>query len=152
MLYDFNSDELEIIIHSRKTLWFWQDSAWFKKESNEDFGIPMRCHDGVEMCKLVGIYIQDKLCKLMDKKDFEHYRDDGLEILRTTSGSEADRKRKDIIKIFKECGRSITFEINKKIVDFVDVRFNLNDQLTNFTESPAINAFTLTNNQTIHQT
>ena len=39
-----------------------------------------------------------------------------------------DRKRKSITKVFKECGLSITCEVNKKIVDFLDVRFNLNDQ------------------------
>ena len=41
---------------------------------------------------------------------------------------EADRKRKSIIKIFKECGLSITCEVNKKIADFLEVRFNLNEQ------------------------
>ena len=64
----------------------------------------------------------------MNKKNFVLYRDEGLGILRNTSGSEADRKRKNIIKIFKECGLSITCEVNKKIIDFLDVRFNLNDQ------------------------
>ena len=64
----------------------------------------------------------------MNKKDFGLYRDDGLEILRNTSGPEADRKRKSIIKIFKEIELSSTCEINKKIVDFLDVRFNLNEQ------------------------
>ena len=48
-----------------------------------------------------GIYIQNKLCKLMDKKDFELYRDDGLGILRNSSGPEADRKHKSVVKIFK---------------------------------------------------
>ena len=88
----------------------------------------MGCYDGAEMCKLVGIHIQNKLYKLMNKKDFGLYRDDGLGILRNTSGPEADRKRKKIIKIFKECGQSITCLVNKKIIDFLDVRFNLNDQ------------------------
>ena len=64
----------------------------------------------------------------MNKKDFGLYRDDGLVILRNTSGPEADRKRKSIIKIFKECGLSITCEVNKNIVDFLDVRFSLNEQ------------------------
>ena len=69
-----------------------------KKEGDEDFDIPMGCCDGTEICKLVGIYIQNKLCKLMNKKDFGLYRDDGLRILRNTSRPEADRKRKNIIK------------------------------------------------------
>ena len=78
----------------------------------------MGCYDGTEICKLVEIYIQSKLCKLMNKKDFGLYRDDGLGILRNTSGPEADRKLKSITKVFKECGLSITCEVSKEIVDF----------------------------------
>ena len=78
--------------------------------------------------KLVEIYIQNKLCNLINKKDFGLYRDDGLAILRNTSGAEVDRKRKSVIKTFKECGLSITREVNKKIVYFLDVQFNLNEQ------------------------
>ena len=61
LYYDFTSDELELIMHSRKTLLFWQDSTWVKKEGDEDFDIPMGCYDGAEICELVGIYIQNKL-------------------------------------------------------------------------------------------
>ena len=64
----------------------------------------------------------------MNNKDFGLYRDDVLAILRNTSGPEVDRKRKNIIKIFQECGLSITCAINKKIADFLDVRLNLNNQ------------------------
>ena len=115
-------------MHSRKTLLFWQDSTWVKKEGDEDFDISMGCYDDAKICKVVGIYMQNKLCKLMNKKDFGLYRDDRLGILRNTSGPEANRRGKSIIKIFKECGLSITCEVNKKIVDFLDVRFNLNEQ------------------------
>ena len=138
-------------MHSRKTLLFWQDSAWVKKEGHEDFDIPMGSYDGAEICKLVRIYIQNKLCKLMNKKDFGLWKDDGQGILRNTSGPEADQKRKNIIKIFKECGLSITCEINKKIVDFLDVRFNLNDQ-TYEPYRKTNNEPVYINKQTIHQT
>ena len=123
LYYNFTSDELEMIVHSRKTFFFWPDCTWVKKEGNEDFHMPMGCYDGAEICKLVEIYIQNKLCKLINYKDFGLYRDDGLGILRNTSGPEADRKRKSVIKTFKECGLSITREVNKKIV-----YFNLNEQ------------------------
>ena len=82
--------------------------------------MPMGCCDGAKISELVGIYIQNKLCKLLNKKNLLLYRDDGLGILRKTSRPEADRKRKNIIKIFKECGLSITCEVNKKTVDFLD--------------------------------
>ena len=117
-----------MIMHSRKTLLFWQDSTWVKKEGDEDFDIPTAGYDGAEKCELIGIYIQNKLSKLMKKKDFGLYRNDGLGILRNTSRTEADRKLKSIIKIFRGCGLSIICEVNKKIVDFLDFRFNLNEQ------------------------
>ena len=109
---------------------FCQDSTWVKKENDEDFDIPMECYDGAEICKLVGIYIQNKLCKLMNKKDFGLYIDNGLRILRNTSGPEADRKHKNIIKMFKECELYITFEVNKKVVDFLDVQLKRPNLLT----------------------
>ena len=114
LYYDFTSDDLELIMQSRKTLLFWQDSTWVKEDGDEDFDIPIGCQDGGEICELVEVYIQNKLCKLMNKKDFGLHRDYGLGILRNTSGTEANRKHKSIIKIFKECGLSITCEVNKR--------------------------------------
>ena len=86
LYYDFTSDELEIIMHPRKTLLLWQDSTWVNKEGDEDFDIPVGCYDGTEIWKLVGIYIQNKFCKLMNKKDFGLYRNDGLGISRNIAG------------------------------------------------------------------
>ena len=88
----------------------------------------------------------------MNKKDFGLYRYDGVGILRNTSGHEADQKRKSIIKIFKDRGLSISCEVNKKIVDFLYLRFNLNEQTQNLTGSQTMNPFTSTYKQTIHQT
>ena len=64
----------------------------------------------------------------MNKKDFGLYRDDALGILRNNSRAESDCKWKSITKVFKECGLSITFEVNKNIIGFLDVPFKLNDQ------------------------
>ena len=33
LYYDFTSDELEIIMHPRKTLLLWQDSTWVNKRA-----------------------------------------------------------------------------------------------------------------------
>ena len=55
----------------------------------------MGCFDGVKICELIGIHIQNKLCKSMNEKDFGLYRDDGLETLRNTSGPEAERKMQE---------------------------------------------------------
>ena len=53
-------------------------------------------------------------------------RDDGLACFGYTSGPQADRIRKDFIKIFKEdFDLSITCETNLKAVNFLDVTLNL---------------------------
>ena len=85
----------------------------------------MGCYDGAEICELVGLYIQHKLSTIINKNDFGLYRDDGLGILHNTPKSEAERIRKKVINIFKECDLSITSKVNLKFVDFLDVRFNL---------------------------
>ena len=96
----------------------------------------MGCYDGTEIYELVGTYIQNKYYKLMNKKDFGLYRDYGLGISRNTSGPDADRKRKNVIKIFKECGLSVTIEVNEKIIDFLDVCFNLNGETYKLNRKP----------------
>ena len=64
----------------------------------------MGCFDGAEVCELVGLYILDKLSNVTDKNNIGLYRDDGLGILNNLSGPEMERTRKDITKIFQDCG------------------------------------------------
>ena len=54
-------------------------------------------------------------------------RDDGLLILRNADCQQIDRTRKNIMKIFKDIGFAIDVETNLKIVDFLDITFNLNN-------------------------
>ena len=61
----------------------------------------------------------------MRKENVGLNRDNELGILRNSSGPDIERKRKQIIQIFKSCGLSITVKINLKTVDFLDVRLDL---------------------------
>ena len=67
------------------------------------------------------------LAKLINKKDCGLYRDDGIPILRAVKCQQIDRMRKNIIKIFKDIGFAIDVETNLKIVDLLDITFNLNN-------------------------
>ena len=87
----------------------------------------MGSFDGAGVCQLVGIYILCFLAKLINKKDCGIYRDDGLLILRNGNGQQIDRMRQNIIRIFKDIGFAIDVETNLKIVDFLDIMFNLNN-------------------------
>ena len=48
-----------------------------------------------------------------------------LGIVRNVSDPEIKRKRKAIVKLFKECGLNITIQINLKLVNFLDFEMKL---------------------------
>ena len=53
------------------------------------------------------------------------YREDGLGIFRYMSVPEVERKKKDLIRIFKSNGSSIKFKKNLKVADFLDIYFEI---------------------------
>ena len=87
----------------------------------------MGSYDGAEICELVGIYVLTRLATIIKKSDCGLHKDDGLVILRNVNRQQIDRTRKSIIKIFKDVGVSIDIETNSKVVDFLDITFNLNN-------------------------
>ena len=100
---------------------------WLKKSGNEEFGVSIGCYDGANVCELVGVFILHLLKSLMRKENVGLYRDNGQGILRNSPVHEIERKRKQIIQIFKTCGLNITVETNLKTVYFLDVRLDLID-------------------------
>ena len=87
----------------------------------------MVCYDGAEICELVGCYILNQLSTVIRKELVGLYRDDGLGIMKNMAAQEIERKRKQMIKIFKDCGSNITIKTNLTSVDFLDIRWNLRD-------------------------
>ena len=86
----------------------------------------MGCLDGEEVCGLTGLYMLSKIKSVFkNQNDVGLYRNDGLGILRNLSGPQIERVRKEIIKIFKKCGLSITIKTNLKIVQFLDIELDL---------------------------
>ena len=123
----FTEKDLRIIKHCRKSLLYVNNEPWKKKNTKSCFDVTIGSYDGAEICQLVGIYIQFKLAKLIDKKSLGLYRDDGLILLKNTKGREVDQIRKKVIKIFKDVGFKIEIKTNLKIVDFLDVTLNLSN-------------------------
>ena len=85
----------------------------------------MGCYDDVEVCETVGSYILNLLSNILDKDLAGWYRNDDLAIVRNLSNPEIERRRKAIIKQFKECGLNITIRTNFTIVNFLDVEMSL---------------------------
>ena len=121
------SREKEVIFHCRKSLLCHNDESWIKNKGNKEFDVAMGSLDGAEICELVGIYILSLIAKKHRKEHIGLYRDDGLSIIRSRSGRQADVFRKDITKIMKDQGLKIDVKCNLKVVDYLDITFNLNN-------------------------
>ena len=116
-------------MQARKTLLFQNAEPWVKKSGTEDFDVPMGCYDCAEVCELVGSYMLNQLKHDMNKESIGLYRDDGLGVFHNIPKPEIERKKKQIVNRFKECGLSITIQCNLKSVDFLDVNFDLYNNL-----------------------
>ena len=87
----------------------------------------MGTFDGAEVCEADGSFFLDQLSKNYNKKDIGLYRDDGLAIFKKVSGSKAEKIEKDIQKLFKDNHLNIAIQCNLKIVNYLDVTFNLSN-------------------------
>ena len=96
-----------------------------RKKRESCYDVTMGSYNRAEICQLVGIYILTRLAAIIRKSDCGLYKDDGLVIVRNVNGHQIDRTRKSIIKIFKDFGFNIDIETNSKVVDFLDIIFDL---------------------------
>ena len=84
--------ELDIILHARKSLLFFQNKPWEKTFNESLFDIAMGSYDGAEICELMV---------------------DSLACLIKISGPASDKIRKDMIRTFREnFGLKITIIAN----------------------------------------
>eukprot|EP00794_Sanderia_malayensis_P007635 gene7635-biopygen6221 len=117
-------EDIDIIMHSRKSLLFDEENMWIKK-NNKLFDVTMGSYDGAEVCELVGLYILDRLKEICKKQDVGLYRDDGLAVFCKKSGPQLERIKKSINKTFNKLGLKITIKTNLKIVNYLDLTLNL---------------------------
>ena len=87
----------------------------------------MGSYDGAEVCELGGTYILNSLSNFIEKTDIGLYRDDGLLVLKNAKGRTIDLTRKKIIKCFSDFGFHLDIQTNLKIVNFLDITFNLSN-------------------------
>ena len=87
----------------------------------------MGTFDGADVCEAVRNFLLYQLSKNYNKKHIGLYRDDGLAIFKNVSGSKAEKIKKEIQKLFKDNQLNITIQSNLKIVNYLDVTFNLSN-------------------------
>ena len=113
-----SKDDIRIIKHCRKTLFFHGNEARQKKADETTFDVMMGSYDGAELCELIGIYIQSLLTNILSKDKMGLYRDDGLFILRRKNKQQIDRVRRKIISLFENIDFKIKILTNLTEVDF----------------------------------
>ena len=112
-----------IIIHAKKSLLYHQNSPWTKKNTNDMFDVTMGSYDGAETCELIGAYMLSLIASKF-KDEVGLYRGDGLAVCKATP-KEIEKTKQEVSNVFKSNGLKITIDANKKIVDFLDVTFDL---------------------------
>ena len=117
-------NEIDIIMHARKSLLFDDGQEWVKKDGT--FDVTMGSFDGAEVCEIVGAFLLTKLTPLLGESKIGLYRDDGLGVVENRPGPALDRCRKDIIHTFKMLGLRVTIEVNLKEVNYLDLAMSLN--------------------------
>ena len=84
----------------------------------------MGCCGGAEVCELVGTYLLNQLNVAIANENMGLYRDDGLGIFKKYL-----KKEKKTCEVFKNNGISITVKTNLKTADFLDIHFDLVEEI-----------------------
>ena len=94
---------------------------WFKSSLRISFSC-LSCKKKLALQRIhfTTLYIQSNLESILPKTNFGLYRNDELILLRNLNGQWIDKKKKTIIKIFKDIRFSIDIQTNLKEVDFLD--------------------------------
>ena len=119
------SQEIDIILKTKKSLLFTNGQPWVKK-GYKPFDVTMGSWDGAETADLVGLYILSKLKVL--NLNIGLYRDDGLAVS-NLSPRQTELEKKKLCRILKEIGFNITADANMKSVNFLDVNFDLDAEI-----------------------
>ena len=114
-------------MHTKRTLVFNNGEPWKKKDNGSGFDVTMGSLDGAETCELVVCYMLSLLQQRYGNS-FGLYRDDGLGTF-ALSPKQAEKIKQEICGIFQENHLRITIEVNKKVVDYLDVTVDLSTRL-----------------------
>ena len=87
------------------------------------FDVTVGSYDGAETCELIGAYMLSLIAPTF-KVEVGLYRDDDIAVCKATP-REMENIKQEVSNAFKSNGLKITIDANKKIVDFLDVTFDL---------------------------
>ena len=117
----------DTILQATNSFLFSDKQAWVKNQGGT-FDITMGGYHGAEVCDLVGLFLLSQLTQVIPASQIGLYRDDGLCVSSATP-RQLDIIRKKICKIFEQNNLKVTTEANSKVINFLDVTFDLSTGL-----------------------
>ena len=120
-LTTITQEDKDIIFACKESVLFNENSPWVKREG-EEFDVTMGSFDGAETTDLVGLFLLHQLQHL--PVDLGLYRDDGLAVSALTNRL-TEKLWQQIKKVYEDNGLKVTAEVNKKVVNFLDVTLDL---------------------------
>ena len=124
-IIDIPQNIVDIVKNARESLLFHDGKVWQKETGI--FDVTMGAYDGAEVCELVGLLILDRLRRHFPEINSGLYRDDGLGVNKRISKCKMERKKKAIIKMFKDMGLEITIDTNMATANFLDATLSIKD-------------------------
>ena len=120
-LTTITQEDKDIIFACKESVLFNENSPWVKREG-EEFDVTMGSYYGAETTDLVGLFLLHQLQHL--PVDLGLYRDDGLAVSALTNRL-TEKLWQQIKKVYEDNGLKVTAEVNKKVVNFLDVTLDL---------------------------
>ena len=97
------------------------------KKDGGSCNFTMAVYDGAEVCGLIDIYMLHLIGKKYELKNIGLYRDDRLAFFKNVSGPASEKIKKQLQSLFNQKDLQIIIECNLKVINYLDVTFNLND-------------------------
>ena len=72
-------------------------------------------------------FLLEKISEICNKINIGLYRDVDLSVFRNKSGTQFEKIKKELQRLFKEYDLEITAESNQKIINYLDITWNLKD-------------------------
>ena len=123
-LATISEEDKEIIFACKESILYSGSTPWVKREG-EEFDITMGSYDGAETTDLVGLFLLHQLKHL--PVNLGLYRDDGLAASALTARL-TEKLWQQIKRVYEDNGLKVIGEVNKKIVNFLDVTLNLSTE------------------------
>ena len=124
---DIPDRDLEIIYNCRRGILCYEGENWIRKDTEENFDVPMGGKDSAQISDIIGLYILDCLGRVVTREHVGIYRDDGLMYIPNSNGPKTNQIHKKIQKVFDYIGFKVEISSNIRSANFLDVTFNLAD-------------------------